>query len=258
MTSTQKEPKTDSFRLLLQQELIDRCRRNPKYSLRAFAKSLGVVPSALSDMLNGKRTITAASIQKLGLAIGLKPSEIKRHIKSPELNKGRLFQQLTLDTYAIISDWYHYAILELMKTQSFKNDLNWIVKTLGISKNEANAAFERLCRAGLLEISKNGDWIDRTDGFSTNIIDSYLTSTANKILQKQVLEMSLQALESLPPTVRNHTSMTMPINPKRLPEAIEKIKEFRRGLCELLEDDDNLTQVYQLAVSFYPLSKNTN
>ncbi len=244
------------FRLLLQQELIERCRRNPKYSLRAFARALGIGPSALSDMLNGKRAITKASIERLGLALGLNLSELSQYTNN--INKNQLsslaFEQITLDTFAIISDWYHYAILELMKVKNFKNDLAWLTKSLGITKSEANAAVERLLRVGLIKVDKKGKWIDSSSGFSTNIAGSSITSAANKKLQKQVLEKSLWALETLPPSVRNHTSMTMPINPNKLPEAIERIKEFRREMCQFLENDSNLLEVYNLAISLYPIS----
>ncbi|OQW48824.1 MAG: hypothetical protein A4S09_13580 [Proteobacteria bacterium SG_bin7] len=248
---------SNDFRLLLQRELIERCRKNPKYSLRAFAKALGIVPSALSDMLNGKRTITPASIERLGLALGLELSEVKKYVKGQTPTADQNYQQLTMDTYAIISDWYHYAILELMKIKTFKSDRAWIARCLGITKSEVNAAFERLCRVDLIRVDKKGNWIDTSNGFSTNIENSNLTSAANKRLQKQILEMSIQALETLSPKVRNHTSMTMPVNPKKLPIAIEKIKKFRRDLCELLENDRDISEVYQLAISLFPIT-NTN
>lgn len=247
----------NDFRLLLQQELIERCRKNPKYSLRAFAQALGIVPSALSDMMNGKRTITKASIEKLGLALGMNLSEVQKYTQGVIQKSTQDYQQLTMDTYAIIADWYHYAILELMKLKGFKKDLVWIARALNISKGEANAAFERLCRVGLIKVDKKGRWIDTSSGFSTNIEDSNLTSAANRKLQKQILEMSTKALETLSPKVRNHTSMTMAINPKKLPIAIEKIKEFRRELAEFLENDKDITEVYHLAISLFPAS-NTN
>jgi len=253
-----------NFRLFLQQELIDRCRRNSKYSLRSFARTLGIGPSALSDMLNGKRTITLASIEKLGLALGLNPQEISHYQRAIKKTNDSIFkqqalldfQQLSLDTYSIISDWYHYAILELMKLKDFKNETNWIAKSLGITKSEANAAVERLVRVGLILINKNGRWTDTSSGFSTNIIDSKITSAASKKLQKQILEMSINALENLPADIRNHTSMTMAINIRDLPEAINKIKEFRRELCAFLERNDDATHIYQLGLSLFPINNN--
>ena len=221
--------------------------------------------SALSGMLNGKRSITVASIEKLGQAIGLNPKEINRYkILSRELKFGveldsvpmDEFQQITLDSYAIISDWYHYAILELIRVRGFQPTTAWISKSLGITKSEANIAVERLQRVGLLDIAKDGRWIDKTlEGKATNISGDH-TSSASRKLQKQILQMSLRALEEMPSTeLRNHTSLTLAINPEDIPLAKEKIKNFRRELAEMLESNKNPTEVYHVNVSLYPVTK---
>lgn len=247
----------NDFRILLQQEFVKRCRKNPKYSLRAFARSLGIEASPLSAILRGKRPLTKKTQKKLGLALGLSLNELER-FKNATDTVAVNYQQLTLDNYALISDWYHYAILELTRIESFRPDLKYIAKTLNISQTEAHIAVERLQRLGLLETSEDGNWLDTTpNSYATNI-NGDLTSPASKKLQRQVLEMSLNALEDLPTEVRNHTSMTMAIDPADLPVAKEMIKKFRRELCVFLERNQNPKSVYQLAVSLYPLTKQEN
>jgi transcriptional regulator with XRE-family HTH domain len=247
----------EEFRLVLQDELIKRCRNNTRYSLRAFAKSLDVAPSALSAILNGKRPITPKMKKRLGLAIGLSLDDLRgSDIQFTDSQTN--YQQITFDAYALISDWYHYAILELVRVKDFKPDLTWISKSLGITKSEANITVERLQRLGLLEIKPNGKWVDTSlDGYATNIQDD-LTSAASKKLQKQVLEMSITALEEVPVKDRNHTSMTMALNPEDLAEAKKRITTFRRELCAFLERNKKPTQVYQLGISLYPLTKIKN
>ncbi|MGE3974697.1 MAG: TIGR02147 family protein [Bdellovibrionales bacterium] len=253
--------KKQEFRIFVQDELLRRCRDNPRYSLRAFAKALGIVPSALSDILNGKRPVTVATRERLGLALGLKLEELNQYGISSKANSAAgatsirsEFQQITLDTYAIISDWYHYAILELIKVKGFKPDPKWIAKSLSITKNEANFAIERLVRVGLLEVEPSGQWRDLTqDSYATNISGN-LTSEASRKLQKQILEKSIIALQEVEPQERNHTSMTMAINSKYLPEATERIKNFRRELCKYLENKPEPNQIYHLGISLYPVT----
>ncbi|MDO9180986.1 MAG: helix-turn-helix domain-containing protein, partial [Bacteriovorax sp.] len=69
--------KPKDFKSFLQEELLKRCRKNPSYSLRSFAKYLGIGHSALTEMLNGKRSITKKSIEKLGLTLSLNMTEIE-------------------------------------------------------------------------------------------------------------------------------------------------------------------------------------
>ncbi len=252
-----------AFRELLQETFVERCRKNPKYSLRAYARSLGIEASPLSSILRGKRPLTAKMCERLGIALGMSLDKIqnfqnKHDGRHNESSSQHEFQQITLDTYAIISDWYHYAILELIKTKGFKPKIARIAKTLGISPTETQIAVDRLKRVGFLEIDKRGRWHDTTaDGLATNISDN-LTSGASKKLQKQILEMSIRALEELPFDVRNHTSITMAAHPEDLPQAIAKIKKFRRDLCHFLEKNKNPTQVYNLAISLYPVTREEN
>jgi hypothetical protein len=46
------------------------------------------------------------------------------------------------------------------------------------------------------------------------------------------------------------------INPKRLPEFKEKLKQVRMELAEFFQPDgeQNLDEVYQLTLSFFPLT----
>lgn len=262
-TTTVKENETltpQDFRSLLQEELLKRCRTNPQYSARSFAKALGIGHSALIEMLNNKRTITNKSIEKIGIVLGLSINEIQRFQKKVDSKSNKPseanYQQLTIDQFAIISDWYHYAILELIRIKGFPHTSNDFARALGITKTEANIAVERLERIGLLEKDESGNFHETNQGFATNISGN-LTSLGSKKLQKQILEQSINALMTIPIEQRNHTSMTMAIDPKLLPEAIEKIKKFRRELTEFLEANGEASEVYQLSLSLFPVTQIT-
>jgi hypothetical protein len=49
--------------------------------------------------------------------------------------------------------------------------------------------------------------------------------------------------------------LTMAIDRRRLPEAIEMITRFRRELGLFLEQDERKTDVYQLSISLFPVTK---
>ena len=258
-----KISKTKDFKSLLQEELLKRCRKNSSYSLRSFAKYLGISHSALTEMINGKRSITKKSIEKLGLILGLSIREIEKFqsissdSQSSESKNQSAYQQLTIDQFAVMSDWSHYAILELIKIKNFPHTTSHFAKALGITKSEANFAVERLKRIGLLELDEDDRFFEINNGFATNISGN-LTSVGSKKLQKQILEQSAEALMNLPIEVRNHTSMTIAIDHKLLPEAIERIKKFRRELSEFLETKGTPTEVYQLSLSLFPVTQISN
>ncbi|MBT3982532.1 MAG: TIGR02147 family protein [Bacteriovoracaceae bacterium] len=253
----QKDEKNPSdLRIYLQQELLRRCRINPNYSLRAFARSAGINHSTLSQIIRGKRPLTEKSILKLCKGLNFGPEETSGYIEGFRETTGKdvnqkNYHQLTIDAFQVISDWYHWAILELIKVQEFQASSKWISKVLGISINEVNVAIERLKRLEILEVDENGKWNDHSDGFTT-IIDKEFTNIALKKYQKQLLEKAANAMDDTDRDQRDQSSMTMAVNVEKMPEAKKIIKKFRRDLCDLLEDG-NRQEVYQLVVSLFPL-----
>ena len=259
---SRQSPQKRDFRLHLQDVLLKRFRDNPRYSLRAFAKSLKVSPSALSAILNGKRPLTENAKKRLGLGLGLSLKEItefdailKSNSKRRAVSPSPDFQQIAMDTFAIISEWQYYAILELLKIQGFQSKPAWIAARLGVTPSEANIAIERLIRVELLEKDKKGNLKDRTSGFTTDLQDG-LTSEAHRRFQQQALKKAIEAVSNVPLGLRDNTSITMAINTKDLPVARAQIKSFRRELCQTLESTKTYDEVYQLTVSLVPLTVN--
>jgi uncharacterized protein (TIGR02147 family) len=248
-------PPIEDFRLYLQHELIRRCQANPQYSLRAFARFLDIEPSFLSKLISGKKKITRKTVEKLSGPLGLNPEEkIKFSKVFSQESEVAQFKNLALDHFQVIADWYHYAILELVSTKGFKLDNHWIAKRLGISVNEANAAIERLIRLEFLEKNKKGQWVNKS-GHNTTVGNEF-TAVAFRKLQKQVLMMGVDALENISFEKRDQSSMTMAVDSKLLPFVKEHIKTFRRQLAaEIRKKSKNKNSVYQLGISFYPLTK---
>jgi uncharacterized protein (TIGR02147 family) len=259
------------FRVYLQNELIERTRRNPKYSLRAFAKFLGAQPGFVSKILLGQRSVTLTTIKRFGLRLGLNPREIdsfetalidlkaqkKNGVASLSEGLAENYKNLAMDHFQIISDWYHFAILQLTAIEHFQPNSKWISKALGITTSEVNAAIERLQRLELLEITDSGEWIVH-EGLQTTTLNHEFSTAAFRKLQKQILEMAILSLENEPIERRNQTAMTMAIDSSRLPKAIEMITQFRRSLSRFLESGEKKDHVYHLSVSLYPVTKNFN
>ncbi|MCB0417748.1 MAG: TIGR02147 family protein [Bdellovibrionaceae bacterium] len=245
------------FRFYLQDELLRRCRKNPSYSMRSFARVLKLDSSALSKILNGKRGISKRMLKRLGESLGLSPQDMVQFRpthgnRAVENTRQRSFELLSLDTFQFISNWYYYGILSLIDVKGFVPNPKWIATALGVTVSEVKIAVERLERLGLLEILEDGSWLTKRKDLTT--VGHEYTAPAFRALQKQVLEKALEALEEVPLEQRDQSSMTMAIDASRLPQAKERIKKFRRDLCNFLQSTGKLDQVYQMSVSLYPVS----
>jgi uncharacterized protein (TIGR02147 family) len=256
---------SEAFRLFLQSELVRRCKANPRYSLRSFARSMAVEPSAMSKLLAGKRRVTAAMFEQLSQRLGLEPQQVESFrsaqgggqpragaTSARGVADGEGFVPIDHDAFAIIADWYHMAIFEMMRVEGFRSDPAWIARALGISVHEANAAIERMLRLGLLARRSDGSLVGGR-GFTTTGMP--FTTVALRKVQRQVLEMAIHALDETPLERRDQSTMTMAVNPEQLAAAKLKIKEFRRRLCKFLESKPPCTDVYHLSISLYPVTR---
>jgi uncharacterized protein (TIGR02147 family) len=260
------------YRSLLQEELTRRCERNPRYSLRAFSRALGVDAAALSRILSDKLRPSPRMARVILDALALEPEEASRFLDSvAEAQKRAHLAQARRETaqrprpeedpreldgtsFRVIADWYHYAILELTEVPGFRPSAHWIAAQLGISVAQAKLALERLCDLGLLEDAPEG--LRRRQGLVTTA-DKRTTSPALRTRQRQILDKAIASLEEDPIDERSHTGMTMAIDPSRLELAKKKILAFNRSLCRFLEGGTR-TRVYELSIALFPLQKRSH
>ncbi len=254
-TSPAQSP-CNNFRLRLQSELAERCAGNPQYSLRSFALHLGIDHSTLSKLLRGKRKQTEATIRRLGSALKIGTDEIESYVghhrrwpdADPSVEEAK---RLTRDAAEMIADWYHYAILELTRLESFRADSSWVARVLGISTDEVNIALVRLCHLELLTME--GDrWVDRSEGLVVSMED--FPQAAIDRLWSQVRELALASMRD-PARIHEHSSTTLAVDSKRLPEITEKIARFRSELLETLQHDQAPDDVYRLEISLFPITR---
>jgi uncharacterized protein (TIGR02147 family) len=250
-------------RSLLQSELADRCENNPSYSLRAFAKAIGMDHSVLSRVLSGKRPLSKKAALKVAEILGLDPLQKKalldnRTFKNREKNEESIklpqYQQITLDVFSLLSDWYHYGILSLLDIPKTKFEARWIAKKLGISQIQAKMAMDRLKRLNLIH-KQNGKWLQSGQHFK---VENTISTGATRKYHEQILNKAIESLKNDPIEVRDFSAMTMAIDPKMIPYAIERIRSFRRKLMQDLESKSSPKAVYNLAVQIYPVSKFPN
>ena len=223
-------------------------------------------PSLLSKVLRGRAPLSPKAAVRAVQIMDLEPQASRLFIDSvgdegkmnrvgkflPEAAAPRETEvEIDEERFRIISDWYHYAILELTFVPEFRNDPAWIARRLGISPAEVELAVQRLLKLGLLN-EVNGK-LKKTDATVTTK-NRALSTPALRKLQRQVLQMALHSLENDPIQERSHTSMTMTINPDKIELARSLISEFNRHLSLALGSGKK-KRVYHLGISLYPVER---
>lgn len=247
--------KNINFRAILQNEFLTRSKNNSSYSIRSFAKSLGIESSSLSQILQGKRKLTDKMCQRLGLKLGFSLSKIQSLTKiNTNLNESfESFNKIKEDQFLVISDWYYYSILELTYCDEFQGNIRWISDVLDLPISKTIEAVSRLKRLGFLEISADGKWIDRLG--DTNNLGNELKAPAFTEHQRQILCKATEALEKTNYSDRVQSSMTVAVSKEKVVEAKKIILSFIEELNEFLRSGQSKDEVYNISVSLYPTTE---
>lgn len=228
--------------------------KNPRYSLRAFAMSLEVDHTTLSRLLRGQRELTTKTAIKIARGLGVSEEVFNRDFTvSSSFNKA-MFNRIDLEIIETMKHWYYDAILELTRLSEFIDDPNWIASKIKIDENTARVALDLLFRLELIKTNEMGEVVE-TLGNTTLLMEDD-TTDALKNLQIELLEKSIESLKNDNFHIRDHSSLTMAIDSSKIDQAIELTKKYRQELCSLMQKEGNNPDgVYQLCVSFYPLTK---
>ena len=249
----------------------DRRSSEPTFSLRAFAKLIDLPSGRLTEILSGKRKLTPAIAEKIAAKLGLECEDIKTFVTlAARTRKGTLAapvlmgtashdgigrsggsqKQHSSDTFYVLADWYHQAIMSLMQTVDFQSDVNWIARRLGITNTEVKTAIDRLKRLKFI-VEVEGEWV-RSPGSLTTTHE--ISSAASKRFHRQTLEQATQAAEHGQTSGRDFSTLCIAFDPSRIEAVRELIKSFRRDVSTLAEAGEH-TEVYHLNIQMVPVSK---
>jgi uncharacterized protein (TIGR02147 family) len=245
----------------LKEDLSLRQKTNPQYSLRAYAKHLGVHSSTLSQILNGKRALPLKSSLHIIRKLSLGPIEQTLFMESIYKKKTQLDQikidentdRFILDEsyFKVIAEWEHYAIITLFDVADFTPTTKDISKRLNITETRTEVVINNLITSGLLKyddkrrLKKAHNQVRTTED---------IASTALQLSHLETLEIGKNKLKDLEVELRDFSSSTMAMDIKQITEIKALIREFRQKILSLVKTGQK-SDVFQLAIQFYPLTQ---
>lgn len=247
---------------ILNKKLVEFRSKNPSFSIRALAKKLGLQPSATNEILKGERRISHKIAEKIADRLLLDPTERMNLLKDfPEKlprkskykeGKATDLNQMKLSTqqFELISDWSHYAILNLIETRNFKQRPEEIAERLGLTVKKVEECLETLLKLNLVQYE---DGILRRTFKQTNTTDDVLNVSLQK-MHITDMETAKEKLSEVDVKLRDFTSYTLAFDINLLPKVKELIRKFQDDVDELMADA-NPTEVYKMNTYIYPLTK---
>lgn len=264
----------------LRRELDRRLGTNPRYSLRAFARQLGMSPGELSEVLREKRPMSARACQKVAKSLAMSPAEFKQLLvlaatarpgsgSSEELMDGfsapvrsdgsgsrasTAALRLNEDRFRLVSDWWCFAILNLLDVDDVAWDRRELAERFGITALQAQVTMDRLERLGLVK-KADGDRVVATNDFVEHLTD--VSSEAIRRYHRSLLEKAIEALETQSREERDITGIGFALDRRELKSIAREISEFQDQLIAKYgrkRRGRKLDSVYQLETALFRLS----
>lgn len=242
----------EKVRLILLEDFVKAQARNPNYSMRAYARKIGVAQSAISEILSGKRPLSKKTAHKILEGLDKSPQEIANTFEDHSAPATSTHISLDMDLFHTIADWHYHAILSLAETKGFQSSDQWIAKRLGISEKTATEAVEKLLRLEMLIRDETTGKL-KTTGQQFEAI-SAIANPALRKANRQNLELATEALEQVPLDQRDFTAITLCMDPDKIDHARKMIKNFRRNFNRVMESGQK-KDVYKLCIQLFPLTK---
>lgn len=220
----------------VRREFQTRRHKNPRYSIRAFARDLGLSPSHLSEFLAGKTNLSSDKAVSLAERLRLDGRHkehwcdlILIHSKlRPEREAARIrirrriegdTSSLSDATFKTISEWQHFAILAYFGAcQSLTvQDLS---QRMGLTVAKIKQAVDRLVRLNLLQKTDMGYRATDDHSFAGNTVPS----EAIRESHKQVLRKAIQALDQFNMQERESQSLFISVPEARFASFKEAVR----------------------------------
>lgn len=234
-------------------------------SLRQWAEEFEMAPGPLSEILSGKRAMSLKVAQNIAVkAKGWTAKERKdflrpfnktlvrtqtelRHLKP--IAKSHKFKKVKDESYAMIAEWEHFAILNLLDLIDFQPSTKWVAERLGLSEKRVEEACERLERLQFLKRTSKL-WKRGTRPLST--LDD-ISSEAIKQSHRGYLKHIENALEFVDPKDREISGIVLAMDSTLLPTAKKIIRDFQEKMMDLLEQRGRQDQLAYLGVQLIPV-----
>lgn len=257
---------SESAQNFLQEEFSRRVRANHRYSMRAFARSLGLSSGELSEILRKQRPISLKVATKISKAMSFNSIETIKFFELVDAEKRNSFiedtaenyvkastqeqKKLDEDTFHLVSEWQHFAILNLLDCVDFRWDSSYVAKRLGLSQAQAQLAMNLLVRLNL--VYKKGNIYQ---GVKDIVLSpSGVTSSAVRKYHRQIMEKAIEAIELQKINERELSGVGFAVDTSHLLQIKKEISAFQDQLVAKYSKGKK-QEVYFLEIALFKLTQ---
>ena len=260
------------FRQYLKDFYEERKRNSKSFSYRQFCLKAGIrSPSLFLEVVESRRNLTDSTTQQFAKGLGLTEQDTEYFTVLVRFNqardsrtKQRWFEELRglrrrvqvelvpFDRHEYYSRWYFPVLRELACLSGWDNDFTLLGRLVrpALNPRQVRDGIDLLHRLGFLR-QEGGLWIQTSPALSTGPeVDSLLVRACNR----QFADLAAQAIDDVPPSRRDSSSMVIGISADGFRRVKEEIRHFKDRIARIAEDDTQADRVYAMSVQFVPHS----
>jgi uncharacterized protein (TIGR02147 family) len=244
---------------------------------RDVAMFLGLKsPGHITWILQGKRNLVGTPLERMAKVVGLSAVDTEyfeilvahNDTTNPDERRVAMARLAALQASEKVkpsnsaakywSHWRHAVIREIVAVGSYtRKDAAAIAKRLQplVTQAEIAESLELLLELGMIGTDSDGKLM-RTDSILST--GENWTLEAIRGFQRQILELSAKALDTVPREEREISTVTFSVSKERFQKIRSRIKEMRSEILALVRTDSEPDEVYHLAVELFPATRKAN
>jgi uncharacterized protein (TIGR02147 family) len=255
------------IKYFMRREIDCRQSHNPSYSLRAFARDTGLSQSTLANVLSDRQNLSLAKSQKIAKNLKLTSKEDQLFVAAADLLSARALirkkaaysrldkmqresnlVELSHDKFALKSEWYFFAIEELLRMDFCLHTEEWISKKLQISIEKTREALRAM------ELQQTIVWKKKKWEVLQNFVSvpSAPNSTAVRKFHAGILSKASNSLHNDSPEIRKFGALIFPVRSSDIIHIEAKMRQARLDILAEYEAT-NGDCVYSLGTFLIPL-----
>lgn len=243
------------------------------FSFRYVAGKTGLDASFYVKVLNKQKHIANTAISTLIQFLKLNKKESAYFTTLVYFNKAKTADQESLylqkllllrkssatlienDLYEYFAAWWNVAIREELNILNFTDNYDDLASRIhpAISVQQARRSIKLLLKLGLIKPTDENILKPTHEFLTTNGLDN---AKAVRAYQKMVLKLASSAIDLVPRDDRDISTLTISTSRNCLEAIRERLSEVRREIMEIIRQDQNTEEVFQINIQIFPLTRN--
>ncbi len=262
------------FRAFLSAVYTQAKARDTGYSYTQLSEFLGVGSANAHAIISGKRPLTYKTAEKVVDALGLAGlqkkyflSLVKQERAKTDRDRDEAFEErlalrqkdlpseLDRRQLAFFEHWYHAAILEILRLDHSQSSVEWIASNIRpeLPQTKVKESLDLLQELGYLSWNDEKQRLFPTDATITT--GNEVLTLALMSFHRQMLKLSLEALDNVERTERDISAITITASPALKEQMKDELVALRKRFLKLSAEETGASEVLQVNLQMFPLVK---